>query len=59
MPHITSNNKRRRLKQYSTNNHNKCKCQEKIKAKTVDREKKIKEKIPKIKTENIVAEVFV
>ena len=59
MPHITSNNKRRRLKQYSTNNHNNCKCQEKIKAKTTDQEKKIKEKTPKIETEDIVAEVFV
>tara|TARA_B110000444_G_C18800532_1_gene577217 strand:- start:1487 stop:1663 length:177 start_codon:yes stop_codon:yes gene_type:complete len=58
MPHITSNNKRRQLKQYSTNNYT-FKCQKKIKAKTADQEKKIKEKIPKIETEDIVAEVFV
>ena len=59
MPHITNNNKRKRFKHYSKNNHNNCKCQEKIKAKTVVQEKKIKEKTPKIETEDIVAEVFV
>ena len=59
MPHITTNIKRKRLKHYSKNNHNNCKCQEKIKAKTADQEKKIKEKIPEIETEDIVAEVFV
>lgn len=59
MPHITNNNKRKRFKHYSKNNHNNCKCQEKIKPKPVVQEKKTKEKIPKIETEDIVAEVFV
>ena len=59
MPHIINNNKRKRLKHYSKNNHNNCKCQEKIKAKTVDQEKKIKEEEPQKNMEDIVAEVFV
>ena len=59
MPHITSNNKRRRLKHYSRITYNKCKCQEKIKTKPVDQEKKIKEKTTSIKEEDIVAEVLV
>ena len=59
MPHITSNIKRKRFKHYSKKNNNKCKCQEKIKAKIVVQEKKTNEKIQKIKTEDIVAEVFV
>ena len=59
MPHITNNNKRKRLKHYSKNNHNNCKCQEKINHKPVVQEKKTKEKIPKIETEDIVVEVFV
>ena len=59
MPHVISNNKRKRFKHYATNKHNSCKCQEKIKAKTVVQEKKIKEKTPKTEMEDIVVEVFV
>ena len=59
MPHITSNNKRRRLKHYSRITYNKCKCQEKIKTKPVDQEKKIKKEEPQKNMEDIVVEVLV
>jgi len=61
MPHITSNNKRRRLKHYSKINNNSCKCQEKIKSNYVfvNQEKKIKKEEPQINMEDIVIEVLV
>ena len=60
MPLITSNHKHKELKHYSRYKiYNNCKCQKKIKANTLVQEKKIKEKIRQIETEDIVAEVIV
>ena len=60
MPHIISNSKRKRLKHYSRNKiYNNCKCQEKIKPKSVEEEKKIKKEEQQKNMEDIVQEVFV